>query len=83
MRWMSIRVDWFGLKGRQSLPDRAPLWFVSRGSNYLYVSLGGVCSLSLPWFWHRSAIESRGFDRGWNAGFQAGWSSAERERAAK
>jgi hypothetical protein len=68
-----MRVDWFGWKGRKALPTRGPRWFLSRGANFVYISLGGVCSVTLPWFWHRGAIESRGYDRGWNAGYEAGF----------
>lgn len=42
------------------------------GPTTSYISLGGFCSVTVPWFWHRAAIESRGYDRGWNAGYQAG-----------
>lgn len=76
-----VRVDWFGLKGRKSLPKRGPRWFMSRGANFLYLSLGGVCSVTLPWFWFHGAIESRGYDRGWRAGYQAGTSAAARAKA--
>jgi hypothetical protein len=72
-----MRFDWFGLKGRQSLPKRGPRWFMSRGANFLYFSLGGICAITVPWFWSHAALESRGFDRGWNAGYDSGWRSKE------
>ena len=74
-----FRFDWFGWRGRRSLPARGPRWFTSRGANYLYVSLGGICSVVIPLWWHPAAIESRGYDRGWNAGYQAG-STAPRDK---
>ena len=73
--WKALRVDWFGWRGRASLPARGPRWFVSRGANYLYFSLGGFCSISLPWFWSREAIDSRGYYRGFNAGFESGYNT--------
>lgn len=75
----SVRIDWFGWSGRKSLPARGPRWFISRGANFLYIALGGVCSVTVPWFWFHGAIESRGYDKGWNAGFEAGSKSVQHE----
>lgn len=67
-----FKLDWFGLRARANMPSRGPRWFTSRGANFVYVCLGGWCSVTVPWFWHRAAIEARGYDRGWNAGYEAG-----------
>lgn len=74
-----VRVDWFGWQGRRSLPKRGPRWFKSRMANAVYFSLGGICSVTVPWFWHRAAIHSRGYDRGWNAGYEAGTNAMRRD----
>jgi hypothetical protein len=75
-----VRFDWFGINGRASMPKRGPRWFASRGANYVYISLGGFCAVTVPWFWHRAAIESRGYDRGFNAGYHAA-TTTPKERA--
>lgn len=71
-----VRFDWFGWHGRKGMPARGPWWFVARCANFLYISLGGYASLTLPWFWHHGAIESRGYDKGWLAGYEAGSKTA-------
>ena len=75
LKAIHVRIDWFGMSARKSMPKRGPRWFASRGANFIYISLGGFCSITVPWFWHHGAIEARGFDRGWNAGYQAGHTS--------
>jgi len=71
-----IRVDWFGWSGRKSGPTGGPRWFISRGANFKYIALGGICSVTVPWFMFHGFIESRGWDAGWRAGFEAGRKSA-------
>ena len=66
-----IRIDWFGLKGRNVGP-RGPRWFVSKGANFFYVALGGVCSVTLPWFMSRIYLDSQKWDEGWRAGYESG-----------
>lgn len=71
MRVGRLQIDWFGMDERKSLV-RGPRWFVSRGANFLYVSLGGCCSVVVPWFWSRAAIEARARHEGWMEGVEAG-----------
>jgi hypothetical protein len=62
-----IHIDWFGWRGYKSLPKRGPRWFISRGANFQYIVLGGICSVVVPWFRFQEA-----WDRGWRAGYEAG-----------
>jgi hypothetical protein len=82
LRLGGFRFEWFGWDGIKALPKRGPRWFMSRGANFLYFSLGGMCALVVPWFWFHGAIESRGYDKGWNAGYEAGLREAGEERKA-
>ena len=67
-----MKIDWFGWDGRKGMSKRGPHWFVSRGANFFYACLGGVCSVTVPWFWSHAAIRQMGYDEGWNAGYQSG-----------
>jgi hypothetical protein len=66
----SLRLDWNGRKD-------FPRWFVTRGANFVSMHLG-VVILTIPWVWHPGALESRGYDSGWRAGYQAGLESADK-----
>lgn len=56
---------------------RGPRFFRSRGANFLFFG-HPIGFVQIPWFWSHAAIEARGYDRGWNAGYQAGQSRVSR-----
>lgn len=58
-------------------PTRSPRFFRTRCANFIVFGhpLGFV---QIPWFWSHAAIEARGYDKGWNAGYQAGQSRVGR-----
>ena len=67
-----MQFKWFGFNRRKNFPVGGPWWFITRGANFLYISLGGWASLTVPWFMSHAFIESRGWDAGWRAGVEAG-----------
>lgn len=81
MKRKAFRFDWFGWNTSATLRGGGPRWFVTRGANFLYVSLGGFAAVTLPWPWSRAALENRGYERGWNMGYESGLiHGAEREK---